>query len=564
MKRINPLIIIAIIAISSALFFLLKPYVKEANREPINDMIVLYVDGRQLIDKSGIEEYFGEENRKFIATIATGALDSDDYNEHIVSIAANPDESGLWLSRPVYIYVNFDDNNEAYGAAIVEVNDINKLDTTMKLLGDIIAIDGGYFDFKIVGDTRYFTLEGLAGGYNKSHLALTIEDNDASNVLHAALERPLADLSLFEEHDAALYLDINKFVDNNEKQTAERIAKLRESLANSEYDFEVELFESQIAQLEEQMLYIGDLRSSLRSDAAIISTLDFNAGRIRFTTDFQGVIFSEGLMQEATNEHLAYIDEEVVAIANYGINGKLIAQLISDNIPSNMATMLGVGRNEFGVILQIGMDALSSMNGDFTVALNDLTGGIHERYNAYRNRRYEQLEVDGVKAMLMTDVTDSYIIDNITRFGGRMFSRTEDGALTMSLGNNIKLYVGQEEDMFYAGINSQPLLSPNPATSAVWYNDVRGSVGYSVLNINSLLYCSYVDAAYNEWLSTLSSADAELARSVVSSLDYLYHRLDKRCANELVLVFKDRETNALKQIVDQFAPYLILDVDDLF
>ena len=74
MKRINPLIIIAIIAISSALFFLLKPYVKEVNREPINDMIVLYVDGKQLIDKSGIEEYFSGENRKFIATLATGAL----------------------------------------------------------------------------------------------------------------------------------------------------------------------------------------------------------------------------------------------------------------------------------------------------------------------------------------------------------------------------------------------------------------------------------------------------------------------------------------------------------
>lgn len=564
MKRINPLIIIAIVAISSALFFLLKPHVKEANREPINDMVILYVDGAQLVAKSGIEEYFSEENRKFMTSIVAGGVVSSQYREHIVSVAANADESGLWLSRPAYIYANSDLSNNIEGAAIIEVRDINKLDITMNILKDAIEADGGYFDFNTVGDTRYFTFEGFAGGYNKSHLALTIDDSATSNVLHAALARPLVDLSLFEGHDIALYFDINKFVDANEKQAVERIAKLRESLANSEYDFEVELYGSQIAQLEEQMRYLCDLCTSLRSDAAIISTLNFNVGRICLATEFQGVMFPEGLMHEATNEHLAYIDEEVIAIANYGINGKLISQLIGDNIPSDMASMLGVGRNEFSMGLQIALDALSSMNGDFTVALNDLTGGVYERYNPYRYRSYEQLEVDGVKALLMTDVTDRYIIDNISRFGGSMFSRTDDGVLTMPLSSNLKLYVGQEDNMFYAGINAQPLLSPNPATSAVWYGDVKGSVGYSVLNINSLLYCSYIDAAYNEWLSGLSSADAELARGAISSLDYLYHRLDKRCANELVLVFKDRETNALKQIVDQLVPYVMLEAGDLF
>lgn len=564
MKRINPLIIIAIIAISSALFFLLRPYVQETKREPISDMIVLYVDGKQLVTKSGIEQHFSEENRKFIATVTTGELVSDDHREHIVSVAANPDESGLWLSRPAYIYANPNELNDIDGAAIIEVNDINKLDITMNILKEAIEADGGYFNFNTVGDTRYFTLEDLTGGYNKSHLAVTISDENSSEVLRAALARPLADLSLFEDHDIALYFDINKFADNNEKQTVERIAQLRERLANSEYDFESELYASQIAQLEEQMSYMSDLRTSLRGDAAIISSLDFNAGRIRIAIDFQGVMFPEGLMHEATNEHLAYIDEEVIAIANYGINGKLISQLIGDNIPSDMATMLGVGRNEFGMGLQIALDALSSMNGDFTIALNDLTGGIYERYNPYSHRNYEQLEVDGVNALLMTDVTDRYIIDNISRFGGSMFSRAEDGMLTMTLGNNLKLHVGQDEDMFYAGLNTLPLVSPNPATSAVWYGDVKGSVGYSVLNINSLLYSSYVDAAYNDWLNTLSSADAELARGVISSLDYLYHRLDKRCANELVLVFKDRETNALKQLTDQFIPYVMLETNNLF
>ena len=54
---------------------------------------------------------------------------------------------------------------------------------------------------------------------------------------------------------------------------------------------------------------------------------------------------------------------------------------------------------------------------------------------------------------------------------------------------------------------------------------------------------------------TLSKADAELMRDIISSLDYAYHRLHKDYTNELVLVFKNRDVNALKQLTDLFTPY---------
>ena len=44
-------------------------------------------------------------------------------------------------------------------------------------------------------------------------------------------------------------------------------------------------------------------------------------------------------------------------------------------------------------------------------------------------------------------------------------------------------------------------------------------------------------------------------RDIISSLDYAYHRLDKDYTNELVLVFKNRDVNTLKQLTDLFIPY---------
>ena len=136
-----------------------------------------------------------------------------------------------------------------------------------------------------------------------------------------------------------------------------------------------------------------------------------------------------------------------------------------------------------------------------------------------------------------------------------MLNHNEDGSLSLSIAKNIKFNAGQSDNLFYTGINTTLTDSPNPATRTKWFNDVNHSCGYTVLNINSMLYSSYIDATYNDWLKTLSKSDAELMRDIISSLDYAYHRLDKDYTNELVLAFKNRDVNALKQLTDLFIPY---------
>ena len=552
MKRINPLIIIAIIAIVSALFLLLRPTDNKVEKEAIEDMVVIYIDGKQLIEKSGLGEHFSVDNRRFIASLATGSME---HSEHIISIAVNPDNSGLWFSRPIYAYANHNEKNEFDIVAIIEVNDINRLDTTMQLLDSIAESEGVVFDLKQVGDTRYVSLEGIECGYNKSHLAIAISEANTTTLLQTALTRPLSDLSTFEGHDTAMYINLHKLLDNNLKQTTERIAALKENIANNTLSYEVELYKAQITPLEEQLSRLQNMYSTLNNDASLLTTLNFEDGNIRLMTSCNGVALPTDLMREVNNSHLSYIDEEVIAIANYGVNGKSLAQIIGDNIPTDMASMLGIGRNEFNMGLQIALDAVSSINGDITIALNALDGGIQERYNSYRRQSYKSIEVENIKALLITDVDDSYIFDNVNRFGGNMLNHNEDGSLSLSIAKNIKLNAGHSDHLFYTGINTTLTDSPNPATHTKWYNDVNHSCGYTVLNINSMLYSSYIDATYNDWLKTLSKSDAELMRDIISSLDYAYHRLDKDYTNELVLVLKNRDVNALKQLTNLFIPY---------
>jgi hypothetical protein len=286
----------------------------------------------------------------------------------------------------------------------------------------------------------------------------------------------------------------------------------------SDYDFEIELYTSHISQLENQLIQLDNIRNSLSDDAVAIASLNFDAGRIRFTTEHQGVTFPDGLLKEASNRHLTYFDKEVIAIANYCINGDLVSQILGDNISPDMGTMLGIGRNEFGIGLQIALDALSTMNGDLTIALNSIDGEVSQRYSRYNQHSYEHLDINSLNALLITDVSDRYIIDNITRIGGDFFIRNSDGALTMSLNNKLKLYLGQQDNTLYAGINEYPILSSKPATEANWYYDIEGSVGYTVVNINALLNSNYIDLAYNNWLNSLPSLDAELIRKACQDL----------------------------------------------
>lgn len=558
MKRINPLIIIAIVAISTALFFLLKSHNNEVRREPITDAFVFYIDGKQLITKSGIEQHFSEDNRKFLATIATSELETTEYNEHIIDIAANPDNTGLWLSHPIYAYANSLDLETFDGVVIVEVSDITKLDTTINLLKDIADAEGEYLDVKVIGDTRYFTCDELIGGYNKSHLAISFDTDNNNNIIRDALSRPLSDLEMFKGYDMAAYIDLNKVIDMQEKSTMEYIKELKQNLDYSDYDYEIEIYESQIAQSEELLMQLSDMRNSLRDDASLITSLNFEAGQVRLAIDTEGVTFSGDILKELKNEHLKYIDEEVISLINYNIDGTALSQYLNDNMPSDIATTLGVSRNEFGMGLQIALDALSSINGEVTLALLDLNGAISKRYSYYNNN---YLELNSVKAMMLTDVTDRYIIDNISRFGGSIFDRTEDGILSIQLDENNVCVLGQQEGLLYAGINASLQPSPNPATAASWYKDINNNLGYFVLNINSMLYSSYVDAAYNRWLDDMSSSDERLVREIVSSLDYLYHRIDKKYNNELVLVFKDRESNALKQLTDPVVNYVMQEIN---
>lgn len=564
MKRINPLIIIAIIAISTALFFLLKPFNKEEQREPISDMIVLYIDSKQLITKSAIENYLNEANRKFAATMAIGKLDAEEYSDHLLAIAVNLDNSGLMLSEPIYAYANAVNQDQFEGAAIIEVADVNMLDITMKLLDKIAECESVDFEFSKIGDTRYFTCQDIAGGYNKSHLALTTNNSAGAQVLHNALSRPLSDLSIFKNHDMALYVDLNKLISSYESNASKKLSELNENIAESDYDFEIELYTSHISQLENQLIQLDNIRNSLSDDAVAIASLNFDAGRIRFTTEHQGVTFPDGLLKETSNRHLTYFDKEVIAIANYCINGDLVSQILGDNISPDMGTMLGIGRNEFGIGLQIALDALSTMNGDLTIALNSIDGEVSQRYSRYNQHSYEHLDISSLNALLITDVSDRYIIDNITRIGGDFFIRNSDGALTMSLNNKLKLYLGQQDNTLYAGINEYPILSSKPATEANWYYDIEGSVGYTVVNINALLNSNYIDLAYNNWLNSLPSLDAELIRKTTTSLDYAYNRIDTEFTNEFVVVFKNKETNALKQLVDTITPYVTLHASDLF
>ncbi len=553
MKRLLTLTFIIVATIGTALYFLIGP-VRGLRREPIKDLAVFYIDSKQLVEDSNIDAYLNEENRRLIATSLSSEIGDSALRDHLSAIATNPDNSGLWLSRPIYAYVNESHALEYEGAIVAEVNDVAKLDLTMQILGQIAEKDGMTSSMRVDGNIRKFSFDEVCGGYNNERLVITIASKGSNALLSEALSRPLSDLSIFEGHDAALYLDINRASAIYTEHIKDEIKENKRLRDKSDYDFEREVYESNIASLEEHLARLNtSLETLLDKSASMLTTLNFDPGNIRLASSYKGVNAPDGLLMEANNDNLRYVSEDLSGVINIGTNGAVLSKYISEHIPSNLSAMLGGLRsNEFSLAVQVGLDALSSIDGDLTIAVGEICGSLRGwGYAKYAN-------MDSIDLLAMAEVKDNYIFDNIKLFAGNIFTTESDGSLSVGVDDDINAYVGQLDTKFYAGLNLRPEEVVTPALTARWFDKVEGGAAYAVIDIELVMCSSYVEALMAEWKSEVSGFEYDLVDVILGDLDYIYIRTNTDLSSELVVEFDNKEKNSLEQIVDVCMGYYLM------
>lgn len=555
MKRILLLIFAAIIVAAAAavtVVWLNTPSSSDEaeQRAPIEDMFAIYVDVEQLVEKGAIENFITPEYRRMMATMASANIENPEEAAYLESVVNDLSQLGLNLSQPAYVYGNYSGEEIGSVVVIVEVADVAKLDRFFNTF-----IEEGNPNAVITrnGDNRVIT--GLDSttimGYNSTRLAVVISQVSAGELqaLTAdALARPLSDLSIFGSRDVAAYIDIAQALDVAEALIEAEKQREEEYAYEYAYDYEVEGYSTAIAEYDAMLEQIAMMRELYTDEATIIAGLTFEEGRatIDITTDgFDTSIYTDNYAR-TSNANLQYVEDSAIAVVNMGIKGENLSVYLNENMPANAADMFNMEPTDFNIMLAVVLDMIETINGDVMIALNDIGLGSGSA-------------TPTVDAVATFDVTDNYIYSMATQFGTAMLHPAGENLYTFRF-PPFTGYFGQQENVLFASLGSPLTVAANPATNCDWYQDVAGSYSYIVVDVENLMQNELVSMTYSMMLANQNS-DMELINNFVELSDYVYLKLAEPNRTELTVVLKNREVNALQQIIEQLVAGLELPIN---
>ena len=533
MKKILLIILTVVVVAAGATVAVLSTNKSTfVQRDKIEDALFCYVNLDQLAKKGAFEKYITPEQRKMWASMATANIENQKVVAHIEAIFTDFNNSGIDFTKPVYGYL---DNYKNF-VFVAEVSDAIALDNSINTLSYLIETEGEEpIVISHIDDERSFDIgEYLFGFYDKKRFTIVMGENEmvATSISEAA-QRNLADCSIFGESDIATYINANKI----------------KNLLN----------DSELAYNDVDNAVAEDLSQYLGEDAHIISSLTFEPGRIVATNkcyNFNTEKF-EGLTKRCNNDHLDYISEDAIAVLNFGLEGQILSELITEFINSDLSNILGINlHNEERMALAVACDAIESINGDTTIVLESIDGTLRERFNYYTGDVNYRPEMKSFKAAVMMDVSDSYIITNVGQYAMGLLLKVDDKHYASQFGNyNITLL--QRENLLFGGVNMKPTKAENPASKAVWAKDIEESYGYAIINFNSLRESKFTGSIYDILIEEIDLEYDNTLHNLKEMFSYAYITSEDILCNKSVVVLNDESTNSLEQFTSILIPVII-------
>ena len=517
-------------------------------RDKIEDTLFCYINLDQLAKKGAFEKYITPEQRKMWASMATANIEDDAIAENIKSIITDFNNFGADLSKPLYAYA--DEVHEAF-VVVAEVADKNVVE---KSVGNIAFLIDKHCNttYELEQDRdggRLIFTDKAALAYSDKHIVMVFcEDGNVVPVLEEAYTRPLADFSMFGDSDIAMYINVYKLLNFGKQYIDKEIALYSDENVNHI-----------VAELNNEKLLLEEWSTHITPDAHIISSLTFEDGRIVATNkcyNFNTEKF-EGLTKRCNNDHLDYISEDAIAVLNFGLEGQILSELITEFINSDLSNILGINlHNEERMALAIACDAIESINGDTTIVLESIDGTLRERFNYYTGDVNYLPEMKSFKAAMMMDVSDSYIITNVGQYAMGLLLKVDDKHYASQFGN-YKITLLQSEDLLFGGVNMKPTKAENPASNAIWAKDIEESYGYAIINFNSLRESKFTGSIYDILIEEIDLEYGDTLHNLKEMFSYAYITSEDILCNKSVVVLNDESTNSLEQFTSILIPVII-------
>ena len=545
-----------IIGASIAVFMKVSTNDKETSLKPIEDPIFLYVDIEQLASKGAFEKFITPENRSFISTVLSSQLDSAEEAEHLKNIITNLDTIGIDTHAPIYGYLA--DNFSDY-VVVAKVSDINQIERSVALLSYIFEQNGdNAINVLSEDDMRMFEYDGVVVAYNRERIALASGSSDAViDIAKDAINRPRMDMSVFSGSDIALLVNSDRCMQLASAQVNNAISELNERYNAGEIG--MERYSAQTEALVERKELILSYATHFEPNSNILFSTTFDLGRMTLAYRSKGINFGEytDIVKPANMEHLSNLCQDAYAVVGAGVNGAILAQFVRDVISGDVLQSVGITpTNEINMFISIACDALTTIDGGVTLAIEEVDGEIKPRYNYYWDEYYIEPAIKSVEAMLLADVTDTYIISNIAQFAGGFLRKVDTTHYTLRL-MNYNFSMGQDNNMFHIGVNMTPQILTPSALDTEWAKEVEGAMSYVAINVDALMASKFMKST-NKYISTqIMEEYRELYNNATEMVSYIYASADSLESAEIVVAFDDKSINALEQINTLIMPMLV-------
>lgn len=520
-----------------------------------DNLVVAYINIDQLATKGAFDQHIDASNRKMFATVMSSAIAERSHGDHASNIITDLSTAGLDIKEPAYAY--FDEMENLVVAA--KVKDVANVDKTFALLSFILEQDGGEpLAIEHDGANRIIRLDNdVITAYNEKHIVVATNSSQevSKEVVIDALRRPINDLSIFGDSDIALYANYYR-----------GMTLLREVLENTKAEYELmaaedPYYDDSIVEIDEILAMMDKYAAYVKEDANALISLTFDPGRVTLNATVNGIETSEfeDIAKRTNNKHLEYISEDAAIIANIGMNGKRYAEIIDLILSSTYFTESEYNTFEVNMIAGIACDAIESIDGDLTLAVEDIEGKYDSYYDSFYDEYHANASLQSVSASAIIDVRDDYIISNLGQFIGGFLHRQDSRHYYGSF-SGLDISIGQDDNVFHAGINTTYTLKHDSAADAEWFPYVENSLSYVVVDIDNLMDYSYIKAANKMLMNDMDSVTRDVYAQYIELCDYAYISQPNLTEMEVVITLKDDETNALKQIVDVIMPVLMSEI----
>lgn len=528
---------------------------KEAAQAAEELPLVAYVNFAQLAEKGAFDEFITADDRSLIASVLSSDIDGKREAKQLKEIIKDFDAMGIDTQAPVCCYMAEDFTGMVF---VANISDAERVDSTVSLISYLLEEEGeNALDLRTKGDTRTIECYDFSVAYNNDLFALAFGEKDRHFALaKQAVKQSQIDLSMFGESDIAVSANIEKCLDFVRMQLDDQKMNLEEWYNEDYIDYDE--YSADVESLLEAEAMLDECSKYFDANASIMFSLTFDAGRMTIAYNSNGIDFSEynNIAKPANMDHLSYLSKDACAVMAMGVNGPAWSEFISNYLTNDMLRSLGISAtSEVRMAMSIATDALETIDGGITIAVDYIDGELVEEYDYYWEEYNVEPSFNSVDALLVADVTDTYIIANIAQFAGDYMNRVDSRHYSLSWMDN-ELMLGQDDDLFYVGVNMTPTEKNSSALDAKWAKDIKGATSYAVLNVDALMATKFVKAL-DDYLLMDYDPDYDMFREVVGMLSYIYMKSNGYESSEFVVVFDDKKTNALKQINNFVLPALI-------